>query len=943
MQRHLSTIIVSLLLASSLARGQQPLPGPEGSWQRLPITAISPSPYPDNAQGLVTPVEVPGAEAFRLHLEYVDLEQGFDFLRIYDGAGDLVVEYTGQQREVDSPVIKGDRARLELYSDYSNSGRGFRVSHVEALLSAPTTGPRWVEEMIDVRSPSPYANNLVQEAYPVRRPGAKSLRLYFDFIDMEDHFDFLEIIDGSGATAAIYTGAHSGFWTEPIVGDRLIVALTTDFSEARRGFAISRLQAYVAGGAAPPTLASVEYFLGDRDGQVAGPVPAGVLRLRPRGLDPDRFLLILEGRDTLGQPVPPEQLHATVSVAGEVGTITPTAPARFLFTASGQGGTFGELIVSVPGLSQELPRIPVAVEAETPEPPVPGGPPWGRSRLDHLQVLHRDAGGREQVTGEGTLALRPGQPGRDRMLLRIQGVDRGGGDVPLRGDIECLVHGATGVLQVERRGDTEFMVIALQQVRRTVELEFRTPVRRGRQVSTRVRVLVEPEPPRLATLQERWVREGRVLDQIDPRGVVLDLEGEGCTVTITPLDQQGRTMGWQALPVSVEVGGVAEAITIRETSPGRYAITPRAPGRATVAFVGRNGEVRTSPVPVVVMGGHLDRVELLVRHGDQWIPLPGDQLALTPRGRGPAHLLLEVRGVDRRGQPLPPERFSPRVSLRGSRGQVTLHGLGENRYRLQTSATEPLTGVELEVQGPRGRRVLRSVPVSVVLPRPVVTALRLQAQQGGRAMDVTGQAVELRLNGAREFDVLDLELVPIDQSGRVMQGVRFTPEFHWEGNVRPGNLRKLSDVPSAWRLTPLLQESEPVTLTVTIQGTTVTADLQISVRDLTLVPVGTQRAAGWVQWGQERDYDFRVPARATLPLARVARLETRGRFRVKNIWVLTTDNQWRRLDLDFALAPGETRQFSLPGADRKIQLVRIHGYSDPGCEIALSLRDPGKW
>ncbi|NUM35340.1 MAG: caspase family protein, partial [Candidatus Brocadiae bacterium] len=92
----------------------------------------TPNPYPNqvsNDPKYTWEIEESQAEEMQVYIEYLDLEENYDYLDAYGkekkGKGQRL---TGQKREYWSESIQGNAMRLRLTSDESGSGKGFKIT-----------------------------------------------------------------------------------------------------------------------------------------------------------------------------------------------------------------------------------------------------------------------------------------------------------------------------------------------------------------------------------------------------------------------------------------------------------------------------------------------------------------------------------------------------------------------------------------------------------------------------------------------------------------------------------------------------------------------------------------------------------------------------------------------------------------------------------------------
>lgn len=106
-------------------------PCQDGAWVSVNRSIASPSPYPNDYVNTWT-VREAGATSLRVHFASLDLERGYDFVRILDGDDRVVATYTGQQVDFHSAVVQGDTLKIEMRTDYSVTRGGFVVDYYQA-------------------------------------------------------------------------------------------------------------------------------------------------------------------------------------------------------------------------------------------------------------------------------------------------------------------------------------------------------------------------------------------------------------------------------------------------------------------------------------------------------------------------------------------------------------------------------------------------------------------------------------------------------------------------------------------------------------------------------------------------------------------------------------------------------------------------------------------
>lgn len=101
-----------------------------GTWHTREVALETPHPY-DNKMSESYTVSVPGAEQVRVHFEYFNVEDGYDWAWIEEDPSDY---WTGEKDPFWSPAIEGDSLTIRFYSDYLVTGYGFAVDRVEYFM-----------------------------------------------------------------------------------------------------------------------------------------------------------------------------------------------------------------------------------------------------------------------------------------------------------------------------------------------------------------------------------------------------------------------------------------------------------------------------------------------------------------------------------------------------------------------------------------------------------------------------------------------------------------------------------------------------------------------------------------------------------------------------------------------------------------------------------------
>lgn len=123
-----------LNIANAIANRTPTRPGPSDSeWVAMSSDVQSEHNYADNAVQSYE-VSVPGARYIRVHFSRVQVEEGYDFIKLVDSTGSEVESLTGEMEDYTSVYGDGERLQIQLHSDSSNPAWGFAVDRVEYVM-----------------------------------------------------------------------------------------------------------------------------------------------------------------------------------------------------------------------------------------------------------------------------------------------------------------------------------------------------------------------------------------------------------------------------------------------------------------------------------------------------------------------------------------------------------------------------------------------------------------------------------------------------------------------------------------------------------------------------------------------------------------------------------------------------------------------------------------
>ncbi|AUN98965.1 subtilase [Bacteriovorax stolpii] len=98
--------------------------------QALESSLESDHPYADNMNVAKT-ITIPGAKYIRVKVAKYDLEQGYDYLRIADGAGNTVEKVTGAGTNYTTDYIEGNTVTINFVTDRSMTKWGYLIQEIE--------------------------------------------------------------------------------------------------------------------------------------------------------------------------------------------------------------------------------------------------------------------------------------------------------------------------------------------------------------------------------------------------------------------------------------------------------------------------------------------------------------------------------------------------------------------------------------------------------------------------------------------------------------------------------------------------------------------------------------------------------------------------------------------------------------------------------------------
>jgi hypothetical protein len=206
-----------------------------------------------------------------LSFSLFDLEQGFDYIDVYDGAdanAPLLGSFTGTTLPLDV-TSSGPQLYVGFSTDSSISADGFEAVWTGNTF-APCSGAAELSGAVgsfdDGSGPADYFNNTTC-TWLINGQGASSVELSFSAFDTESTFDTVTVYDGVDASAPVL-GTFSGASLPSNVtstGNFLFVEFDADSSNTADGFAASWTSTYTPC-AGPDTLTSYTGTFSDGSG-----------------------------------------------------------------------------------------------------------------------------------------------------------------------------------------------------------------------------------------------------------------------------------------------------------------------------------------------------------------------------------------------------------------------------------------------------------------------------------------------------------------------------------------------------------------------------------------------------------------------------------------------------------------------------------------------------
>lgn len=181
------------------------------------------------------------AEASSLELYFskeTKTEKDYDIITIYDGCGDEVGSYSGDELAGAKVVVDGPSFSVRLKTDHSKTFYGYSFKCITAQTERDVQ-----EDFTYPRSPHPYENNYNKtQSYTCPDKNTKAMEVTFsDSCRTEEKYDVVSIYDGDSKLVGSYSGRELAGRTMIINGNSFSVNLKSDRSKNYYGYAVTKV------------------------------------------------------------------------------------------------------------------------------------------------------------------------------------------------------------------------------------------------------------------------------------------------------------------------------------------------------------------------------------------------------------------------------------------------------------------------------------------------------------------------------------------------------------------------------------------------------------------------------------------------------------------------------------------------------------------------------
>lgn len=181
------------------------------------------------------------AEASSLELYFskeTKTEKDYDIITIYDGYGNEVGSYSGDELAGTKVVVDGPSFSVRLKTDHSKTFYGYSFKCITAQTERDVQ-----EDFTYPRSPHPYENNYDKtQSYTCPDKNTKAMEVTFsDSCRTEEKYDVVSIYDGDSKLVGSYSGRELAGRTMIIDGNSFSVNLKSDRSKNYYGYAVTKV------------------------------------------------------------------------------------------------------------------------------------------------------------------------------------------------------------------------------------------------------------------------------------------------------------------------------------------------------------------------------------------------------------------------------------------------------------------------------------------------------------------------------------------------------------------------------------------------------------------------------------------------------------------------------------------------------------------------------
>lgn len=165
-------------------------------------------------------------------------EKDYDIITIYDGYGNEVGSYSGDELAGAKVVVDGPSFSVRLKTDHSKTFYGYSFKCITTQTERDVQ-----EDFTYPRSPHPYENNYDKtQSYTCPDKNTKAMEVTFsDSCRTEEKYDVVSIYDGDSKLVGSYSGRELAGRTMIIDGNSFSVNLKSDRSKNYYGYAVTKV------------------------------------------------------------------------------------------------------------------------------------------------------------------------------------------------------------------------------------------------------------------------------------------------------------------------------------------------------------------------------------------------------------------------------------------------------------------------------------------------------------------------------------------------------------------------------------------------------------------------------------------------------------------------------------------------------------------------------